>query len=311
MTVYLDNQDNKRNNFIEHLAEKNSRTTKGKLFVYRLLNFLDYHSYRLHIACAKGIVILALFMMLISVFITNRILLFALGNCVIGLLAFYMFMSYGIFVKARQMKNDSKELMKRIAFSGIISQAWNLYNGIYEEDGAKSLEIVFGTERAWISNFYSLLLHHHKTLPLSDSDIQNLKGYLEILHAERENGNNYVVYGTMSWKLANQIMDSGIKLVRIPRHYRTKPQRWDYAVATGKWSNALLNYPSDFDVYLLDAEAQEQMNQVEMNRVDVLNQRIPADSDNVAIPDDELANNEKKHKHPYKKSKIRYVKIDE
>ena len=52
--------------------------------------------------------------------------------------------------------------------------------------------------------------------------------------------------------MAYNLSRRGFQLKELPHKYCSKPNRWDYAVTTGRMGNALWGFPRRFDAYLIE-----------------------------------------------------------
>lgn len=209
----------------------------------KVSRYSSYHAYKRSLRWANAFLLFAFVMACFTLIPVKINRTGITSSIVLLMLVAYFFIYYWIMAKAQVMKKDSQKVMLQVAFNGIISQGWNIYDGIFDEDGQESLEISFTEERPFITNLIYLFLHKKKTLPLSDSDIENLKYYIVGLNNISSPLRKYVAYGTMDNGLAKQLEQNGIQLTALSWHYKTKPGRWDFALATGKFSKALFLYP--------------------------------------------------------------------
>ena len=235
-------------------GDEPTKSRKGLDLLYRLTHYDSYHSYRVRMAIVRSLLWLAVVLYIYKLFIPNYQTDIFVNDIIIFLLGSYLIAYYSVTAKASIMFKDSAYVMRKIAFSGVISNSWNIYDGILKdpEEGEVSVEITFFKEKAFLVNVFDLMRKSGKTLPLTKDDIENLKRYIEVLDGSQALRKKFEAYATLSDEMAKTLSDAGILLTRLDNHYRTKPYRWDYARTTGKWSNALFGYPSSWNAYRLN-----------------------------------------------------------
>lgn len=230
------------------------KPSKGLRLFYNLTHYDSYHAYRQRIYWIRGMLWLALILYLSKGIFVDYQVGYVINDTIIFLLGMYIIFYYTINAKASIMFRDSASVMRKIAFSGVISNSWNIYDGILKDrdNGAESVEISFFKEKTWITNVLDLIRHKDITLPLTKDDLTNLKDYIGILNnVETPEGKKFRAYATLSNDMVEQLNQAGIELTRLDNRYRTKPFRFDYARATGQWKNSLLGYPTNWSAYLL------------------------------------------------------------
>lgn len=159
------------------------KSRKGLDLLYRLTHYDSYHSYRVRMAIVRSLLWLAVVLYIYKLFIPNYQTDIFVNDIIIFLLGSYLIAYYSVTAKASIMFKDSAYVMRKIAFSGVISNSWNIYDGILKdpEEGEVSVEITFFKEKAFLVNVFDLMRKNGKTLPLTKDDIENLKRYIEVL----------------------------------------------------------------------------------------------------------------------------------
>lgn len=226
---------------------------RGLKLLYRLTHYSSYHAYRRKLSLVRGILWFALILFVLGTILENYRTQFVVYNSVIFLLGIYLIGTYTVTAKASVMFKDSAKVMQSIAFEGVVSHSWNIYDGIYgnPNSGEYSVEIVFTKEKAFLTSLINILRKKPSTLPLVKEDVLNLRDYVQILTAYKTEERSFKVYSTLSDKMAEELAAYGMNLTQIENRYRDKPFRWDYARATGKIGDAFAGYPRDWKVYLL------------------------------------------------------------
>lgn len=217
---------------------------------FRATHYGSYHSYRRSAKIAKGFLYVALIFALISLIsipIFRGMALSITFFCVIT----YLIWDYWITSKSYQMKKDSAQVVKEVsayAKTKARINGWNIYDGIYQDRNEDSLEISFVRERTFINNVWQLIKGREKTWPLNKDNLEGLKYFVE----KQQEAEQFVVYTTLTEQMADNLNRRGFKLKELPHRYCTKPNRWDYAVTTGRMGNALWHFPRRFDAYLIE-----------------------------------------------------------
>lgn len=215
-------------------VDEPKKSRKGLALLYRLTHYDSYHSYRVRMAIVRSLLWLAVVLYIYKLFIPNYQTDIFVNDIIIFLLGSYLIAYYSVTAKASIMFKDSAYVMRRIAFSGVISNSWNIYDGILKdpEEDEVSVEITFFKEKAFLVNVFDLMRKNGKTLPLTKDDIENLKRYIEVLDGSQALRKKFEAYATLSDEMVKTLSDAGILLTRLDDHYRTKPYRWDYARTT-------------------------------------------------------------------------------
>lgn len=224
--------------------------------IFRLTHYRTYHAYRRSLKWITDYLMLAFTIGIVGTFPVKVNQNNLLSNISILMMATYFFAYYWIIAKSRILKRDSRQVMLKVAVSGVISNSWCIYDGVYNQGNQVSLEIAFGQDHSYLRNLVSILRSRKKraALPPTADDLQNLRFYLNQLNQMGTNEVQLVAYTTVTTELANLLARSGIKVDPISNEYLTKPGRWDYAAATGKLANALWKYPHDFHAYSLSTK---------------------------------------------------------
>lgn len=243
------------------MNEKTSKL-KEKLFylLYRTNNYLTYHQYKRSLNIATGLLMVALIFIVIGffcIFFSNVLTLVLISNAVLSILIIYTLMYYYINAKFSRLLKTSKIAMNNLAFNGMVSESWHIYDGYFSNSETESVEIVFTDEKSYIGNIIQIFLKKsQKTLPLPASDISNLRQYLiKLTDIEDDNGKKIVAYGTVSESIAKQLKREGIKLTYLPKKYRCKPGRLNYANAVKDIKAAFWKYPSDFRAAMFEVDS--------------------------------------------------------
>ena len=136
------------------------RPRKGLDLLYRLTHYDSYHSYRVRMAIVRSLLWLAVVLYIYKLFIPNYQTDIFVNDIIIFLLGSYLIAYYSVTAKASIMFKDSAYVMRKIAFSGVISNSWNIYDGILKdpEEGEVSVEITFFKEKAFLVNVFDLNL---------------------------------------------------------------------------------------------------------------------------------------------------------
>jgi hypothetical protein len=149
------------------------------------------------------------------------------------------------------MKKDSASVIKEVsAYTKTKSKikAWHIYDGIYSGRDEDSLEISFVYERTFINNIWKLIKGQKKTWPLDSDNIKELKYFV----SKQQEAGQFLIYATLTETMAYNLSRRGFQLKELPHKYCSKPNRWDYAVTTGRMGNALWGFPRRFDAYLIE-----------------------------------------------------------
>lgn len=216
----------------------------------RATHYSSYHSYRRSLRWANFYLIFTFLVGFVSLLPIPPKTANTISSIFLILLLIYFFIYYWIISKSRRLKRDAALVKLEVAYNGIISDGWNIYDGIYDEGGVLSLELAFTRERTFLVNLWFTLRKKKQTIPLNEDDLFNLKYYLYGLMNISANGTTYVAYATLSPELVDELATAGIMVNEITWYYKSKPGRWDYATATGKIRNAIFSYPQ-FHPYLL------------------------------------------------------------
>ncbi|QDR73600.1 hypothetical protein FOD75_10915 (plasmid) [Limosilactobacillus reuteri] len=240
--------------------------------ISKISHYQSYHAYRRSLKWAIRYVILAFVIGCIGVIPNVARTYGQLTTLSLIMMITYFFWYYWIMAKSKQMRQDARDAMLMTAMNGIVSDAWRIYDGIYDRPGfpdrnvpgQESLEIVFAQDHSYLRNIYWILKHRPASLPPKPEDIINLKRYLVGLQNLSNEVTQYVAYGSMTDQIARYLATQGIELTPLPKKYVTKPSRWDYAAATGKLKNALWGYPHHFAAYQMVVNE----DQVEQDTVD-------------------------------------------
>lgn len=227
----------------------------------KLTNYSSYHAYRRSLRLSNYYLLLAFLLALYSLIPIKANSHGTITSLVFIMLLAYFFLYYWIMAKAAKLKRDSDHVMLQVAFNGLLSEGWSIYDGIADDPGQESLEITFTKERPLLTNIWYLAQKKKQTLPLPADDILNLKYYLAQLTNISKPEKKYVAYATLDDGLVEELTSSGIRVDELPRKYKTKPGRWNYAVATGIATNALLGYPH-FSAYMLSVDPLEVFQEV-------------------------------------------------
>lgn len=259
--------------------KQNKKFSKGINWLYKLTHYNSYHAYRQHLKIIRGTLWLALVLLIFRAGISG-VSGFVINNLIVFLMGIYLIGTYMVTAKASTMFKDSAQVMHSIAFEGVVSAAWNIYDGVYgdESQGESSIEIIFFREKAFLTSLFNIVRKNNVTLPLSETDILTLRDYVAVLSAYQDEGKTFKVYTTVSDEMANQLRKYGIQLTQISAAYKDKPFRWDYARTTGKIKNAFFGYPNTWNAYLLS----------------------------YTFPEDKKFKNVQNKKKHYKKAKTRY-----
>lgn len=233
--------------------------------VSKVTHYQSYHAYRRSLRLSNWYLLLAFLIGCCGLVPTKATSTGVFTSIVIVMLLAYFFLYYWIMAKAAKLKKDSDRAMLQVAFNGILSSGWSIYDGIYDVGGVQSLEITFTKEQPFISNVWFLIRKEKRTLPLTENDILNLKYYLAGLTSISSKSVKYIAYATLDDNLVAQLQENGILVNEISRRYRTKPGRWNYAVTTGIVSNALQHYPH-FEAYQLQVEEDIQNQKYDSSR---------------------------------------------
>lgn len=177
-----------------------------------------------------------------------------LVTIVILMMLSYLLVYYWIMAKSKSLKADSHQAMLMMAMNGVELERWYIYDGIFDAPDQESLELVFFTERSFIVNVWYLIRHKKQTLPIASADLADLKKYVEGLSRVSREDYRYVAYATITDEMIHSLSTEGIQVTEIPAKYRTRPGRWDYAVAVGDWTAALWNYPRSFKAVVLSSK---------------------------------------------------------
>ena len=157
-------------------GDEPKKSRKGLALLYRLTHYDSYHSYRVRMAIVRSLLWLAVVLYIYKLFIPNYQTDILVNDIIIFLLGSYLIAYYSVTAKASIMFKDSAYVMRKIAFSGVISNSWNIYDGILKdpEEGEVSVEITFFKEKAFLVNVFDLMRKNGKTLPLTKDDIENV-----------------------------------------------------------------------------------------------------------------------------------------
>lgn len=229
---------------------------------FRATHYRSYHSYLRANRIAKG------FLYVAAVFALISLLPFPIFRGMALSITFFCAMTYLIFdywivSKSNQMKKDSASVIKEVsAYTKTKPEikGWHIYDGIYSGHDEDSLEVSFVYERTFINNAWKLISGYKKSWPLDSDNIKELKYFVE----KQQEAEQFVVYATLTEQMADNLSRRGFQLKELPHKYCTKPNRWDYAVTTGRMGNALWHFPKRFDAYLIevhkvDAEIESKM----------------------------------------------------
>ena len=217
---------------------------------FRATHYGSYHSYRRANRIAKGFLYAAAIFALISLlpFIIFRGMALSITFfCVMT----YLIFDYWVSSKSQQMKKDSASVIKEVsAYTKTKSKikAWHIYDGIYSGRDEDSLEISFVYERTFINNIWKLIKGQKKTWPLDSDNIKELKYFV----SKQQEAGQFLIYATLTETMAYNLSRRGFQLKELPHKYCSKPNRWDYAVTTGRMGNALWGFPRRFDAYLIE-----------------------------------------------------------
>src|SRR5699024_4059707 len=124
------------------------RQRKGLALLYRLTHYDSYHSYRMRMAIVRVLLWLSVVVYIDILYIPNYQTDNLVNDIIIFQLGSYLIAYYTVTAKASIMFKGSAYVMRKIAFSGVISNSWNIYDGILRdpEEGEVSVEITFFKE---------------------------------------------------------------------------------------------------------------------------------------------------------------------
>lgn len=239
---------------MENDAKTETNSMKNKLVngAYHATHYRTYHSYRRSIVIAKVFLYLGFIFTVLGLIPINVNQLAPL-NIAIFFYTTYLLYTYWSVSKNTTAKRDSRTVVSQFAnASGVKGnvKGWSLYDGAYSDNDKESLEIVLTYERTFLGDALRLIRGEEPTLPLNDTDIEVLKFYLK----KQQENNLFITYATIPENLAENFSRRGIKLTEISNKFRSRPSRWDYAVATGRMTNALWHFPRNFKAYLLSID---------------------------------------------------------
>lgn len=226
----------------------------GKLanFIYDILFYRNYHSYKKALGRLKSLGLLIIIMGCAGSFNVGNIGQELMNWTLLSLLVL-MLMYYITNIKANRIRRDSKEVKKRVASTGYISDVWNIYDGIYNVSEEMSLELSFTHERSFIENVWKIFFSKKAAamLPAND-DLKMLKRYVRDIQKLKENSEvNINVYATLDQKLKERLEEEGFDLISIERKYISQPLRLDYA-GDYKDKKKLISYNrKNFGAYLI------------------------------------------------------------
>lgn len=259
------NQDLEENNEKENSSRIN-RKRKTIQKIYNLTNYRSYHAFKkanTRLNIFLGILAIIGF---ISCFMAGQFGVILRG-LILVLLITYMFSYSWIMTKSRQLRRDSTYALQEMEFeSGAYVSSWQLYDGIYDDDNCISLEITFGRESSFIVDIIKLIRKKGKFFPLPQNDIRNLQTM--IFNLSNITDQNWVVYSTLTDELANKLVKDGFDLRVMSNKYRTKPNRLDYAVATGDWKKAFFKYPRSFTPYVIFVDREKYQDQLKHEEIE-------------------------------------------
>lgn len=244
------------------MNEKTSKLKEKILYLfYRTNNYLTYHQYKRSLSVATGLLMVAIIFIIIGffcIFFSNILTLVLLSNAVLSILIIYTLMYYYISAKFSRLLKTSKIAMNNLAFNGVVSESWHIYDGFFSSSDSESIEIAFTDEKSYLGNLIKIFSKKsQKTLPLSNDDIDNLKQYLANLSKFKDkNGKKVIAYGTVSESIAKQLKKEGIRLIYLPKKYRCKPGRLNYARAVKDIKAAFWKYPRDFHAVMLECNSE-------------------------------------------------------
>lgn len=249
---FLENKDEELDNEKESTR---SSSRKYSNFLYELFNYNSYHSYKRNLRRLEISFIFLFIVGTIACFIPNK-----LGNTIITLvficLILYSFLYTWIMMKSRRVRLESQEIMKKLQLEGnAVVRSWILYDGAYTEDYFVSIEVAFSGDKGVINNLTHLVKGDQTTLPPTQEDIQHLKNLLFNLYSN--NQRDWLIYGTLNDNLVRLLEKNDIIVQEMDRRYRTKPSRLDYAVASGRATAALWNFPHSWNVYALGLDIEK------------------------------------------------------
>lgn len=264
----LENSDEKVENK-ERTTDSRQRTQQ---FLYGLFNYNSYHSYKKNLERLEVSFLLLFIIGTIACFIPSK-----LGNTIITLvficLILYSFLYTWIMMKSRRVRLESQEIMKKLQLEGnAIVKSWILYDGAYTDDDFVSIEIVFSGDKGIIGNLIHLIKGDQTTLPPTQEDMENLKNLLFNLYSN--NQRNWLVYGTLNDDLVKLLEDNDIFVQNMDRKYRTKPSRLDFAVASGRATNALWKFPRTWNVYALGLDIEKYRDELIRKQEEIEKKRI-------------------------------------
>ncbi|MCR1904023.1 hypothetical protein [Lactobacillus taiwanensis] len=215
------------------MDKNNSKKTAFSYFIYRLLHYTNYHSYKQALKRLRVylvlIIVIALSTILMPLQLSSKIV-----NLTLVLMMGYFILYYVVTSKSNLIKRDSKSIMKKIALNGYISKAWHIYDGVYRiNETDMSLELVFTEDKGLLIDLWEIFgSKKEPNLPLTENDLKTLKKYiLNLALVEKQIDKQIIVYATLDNKLYSQLSELGIDLELIPQKYRSVPSRLEYKAA--------------------------------------------------------------------------------
>lgn len=248
-------QKNKKNQLKESLINTS----------YKATHYMSYRSHRRSQKIARSFLGIAIVFALFGL-IPWPIIQGAALNSALFLILIYILFDYWTTSKSTQMKKDSKTVVNQASMmAGVktITEGWHVYDGGFETNGKETLEISFVKERSFLGNVYELRLKNKPLFLNSKDSIESLRYFL----LKQRQNKGYTVYGTVDSKYAGYLQENGIVLEELPKKFISKPNRFDYAAATGKFSNALKGYPKDFKAYIFTVDLDQENQRIKEKAV--------------------------------------------
>lgn len=243
---------------MDNIPSKQKKKIGGRLVsgAYKATHYQSYHSFRRSVGLSKILLYLAFFCGLVAFIPITMIQGLALNIFALCLVSYVLF-DYWVTSKQSKMKQDSRTALNEIsAVAGVkgIIKSWHLYDGVFTEGSNDSLEIAFTKERSFLGNVILLIRKTKPAFPLDSDSMKVLRFFL----LKQQENNLFISYATLSDEMVENFEERGIECEQISRRFRSKPSRWDYAVATGKVTNALWHYPRTFNAYLLSVDEESE-----------------------------------------------------
>lgn len=153
------------------MDKNNSKKAAFSYFIYRLLHYTNYHSYKQALKRLRAylvlIIVIALSTILMPLQLSSKIV-----NLTFVLMMGYFILYYVVTSKSNLIKRDSKSIMKKIALNGYISKAWHIYDGVYRiNETDMSLELVFTEDKGLLIDLWEIFgSKKEPNLPLTEND---------------------------------------------------------------------------------------------------------------------------------------------